>query len=127
MTPRTDERSKALAARRRVEKAAPVEPWNFWDPPFTYRTEQLPTLIIFLTDAAAMEYEITGVTAHSMTLRLTDRNSELFYTVRAGTIPLDEARRLCRMLKAFPQAMPKATREKLAGYVVRFLLGESCT
>jgi hypothetical protein len=113
-----------LAARRPAEEAVPVEPWNFWDPPFTYRTDKLLTFLLFLTDAAARELEATRATADSMTLRLTDGESELFYTApRAGELVAGGARGLCRMLEHFPRQTPEPARKKLAGHVTQFFFG----
>jgi hypothetical protein len=120
----TQDRGASPTARRPAEEAVPVEPWTFWDPPFTYRTNKLPTFLLFLTDAAAREYEITRTTTDFMILRLTDGENELFYTVYtacAGEVVADGVRGLCQMLSLFPRAMPSPAREKLAGLAARFV------
>jgi hypothetical protein len=116
----THDRGASPTARRPAEEALPVEPWTFWDPPFTYRTNKLPTFLLFLTDAAAREYEITRTTTDSMILRLTDGENELLYTACAGEVVADGVRGLCQMLRLFPRAMPSPAREKLAGLAARF-------
>jgi hypothetical protein len=114
-----------LAARRLAEEAGSVEPWNFWDPPFTYRTDTLPTFLLFLTDGAARELKATQTTADSMTLWLTDGESELYYTALAGELVADKGRGLCRMLENFPRQTPEPARKKLAGHAAQFFFGGS--
>jgi hypothetical protein len=123
--PLVPDHGTSLAARRLAEEAVSVEPWNFWDPPFTYRTDKLPTFLLFLTDAAARELKATHTTADSMTLRLTDGESELFYTAYAGELVANGGRGLCRMLEHFPRQTPEPARQKLAGHAARFFFGGS--
>jgi hypothetical protein len=99
---------------------ASVRPWDFWERPFTHRTDQLDTFALFLADEASREWEIRYMTVEELTLRLTDGHSELFYTARAGEVSFEEARRLWRMLELFPREMPNTAKKKLAGYVEKF-------
>jgi hypothetical protein len=109
------------AASQLVRRPVPVKPWDLWDRPFTYRTDQLHTFVLFLTDPAAKEWEIHHMSASSMTLGLTDAHSELLYTVQVGELAAEEAARLCGMLERLPPEMPNPSKEKLAGYVKQFL------
>jgi hypothetical protein len=110
----------ALVACRPVKTAVKDNCWDFWDPPFSYQTEELCTFVLFLMDAAAKEWEIYRMTVRSMSLRLTDGQSEIFYMVSASDLAVEEAHELCRLLNTFPRGMPKPTKEKLAGYIARF-------
>jgi hypothetical protein len=100
-----------------------VEPWDFWERPFTHRTNQVDTFVLFLADKATRKWEIHYMTVEELTLRLTDGQSELFYTVRAVELPFEEARRLWRMLGIFPREMPNPVKKKLAAYVEKFFRG----
>jgi hypothetical protein len=117
----TPERDETPAASRLARQ--PVEPWDFWDRPFIHRTDQLDTFVLFLADGASRQWEIHYITVEEISLRLTDGQSELFYTARAGEVPFEEARGLWRMLELFPQEMPNPAKKKLAGYVERFFRG----
>jgi hypothetical protein len=101
-----------------------VEPWDFWERPFTHRTDQLDTFVLFLADEASREWEIHHMSASSITLRLTDGHSELLYTAQASELAAEEAERLCGMLERLPPEMSNPSKTKLAGYVGRFLRGE---
>jgi hypothetical protein len=114
----TPEHDETPAAARSVGEA--VEPWDFWERPFTHRTDHLHTFVLFLADEASREWEIHYMTVEELALRLTDGQSELFYTVRADEAPLEEACRLWRMLELFPREMPNPVKQKLAGYVEKF-------
>ncbi len=114
----TPERDEAPAAPGSA--GGPVRPWDFWERPFTHRTEQLDTFVLFLTDEASREWEIRFMTVEELTLRLTDGHSELFYASRAGELPFEEARRLWQLLELFPTEMPNFAKKKLAGYVEKF-------
>jgi len=114
----TPERDETPAASHSLGEA--VEPWDFWERPFTHRTDHLDTFVLFLADEASREWEIQYMTVEELTLRLTDGQSVLFYTVRVGEAPLEEARTLWRMLELFPREMPNPTKKKLAVYVERF-------
>ena len=114
----TPEREETPAAPGSA--GGPVQPWEFWERPFTHRTDQLDTFTLFLADDASSKWEIHYMTVEELTLRLTDGHSELFYTARAGEVPCEEGRRLWRMLELFPREMPNATKKKLAGLVEKF-------
>ena len=114
----TSERDETPAASRSVGEG--VEPWDLWERPFTHRTDQLEIFVLFLADEASRAWEIYYMTVEELTLKLTDGQSVLFYTVRADEAPLEEARTLWRMLELFPREMPNPTKKKLAGYVEKF-------
>jgi hypothetical protein len=114
----TPERDEAPAAPGSAGE--PVRPWDFWERPFTHRTDQLDTFILFLADEASREWEIRNMTVEELTLRLTDGHSEVFYTARVGEVPSEEARRLWQMLELFPREMPDPAKKTLAGYVEKF-------
>jgi len=118
----TSERDETPAASQSA--GGPVEPWDFWERPFTHRTDQLEIFVLFLADEASREWEIHYMTVEELALRLTDGQSVLFYTVRAGEAPLEEAARLWRMLELFPREMPNPAKKKLAGYVEKFFRGQ---
>jgi hypothetical protein len=115
---------KTPAASQPATGPGLVNPWDLWDRPFTHRTDELHTFALFLTDAAAREWQIHRMSASSITLRLTDGHSELLYTAQAGEVAAEEADRLCGMLECLPPEMPNPSKKKLAGYVERFLRGE---
>jgi hypothetical protein len=114
----TPERDKTPGALRPT--GSPVEPWDFWEQPFTHRTDHLHTFVLFLSDEASRKWEIRYMSVDELTMRLTDGYSELFYTARAGEVPFEEACRLWRMLELFPREMPHTAKKKLAGYVEKF-------
>jgi hypothetical protein len=118
----TPDRDETPAAPRSTGGA--VKPWDFWERPFTHRTDQLDTFVLFLANEASREWEIHHMSASSITLRLTDGHSELLYTVQASEVATEEADRLCGMLERLPPKMPNPSKTKLAGYVERFLRGE---
>jgi hypothetical protein len=118
----TPERDETPAAPQSTGGA--VEPWDFWERPYSHRTNELDTFVLFLVDEASKEWEIHYMTVEELTLRLTDGQSELFYAIRAGEVPFEEARRLWRMLELFPREMPNAARKKLAGYAEKFFRGQ---
>jgi hypothetical protein len=120
-TPRRDETRAAL---RPAEDPISVEPWDFWERPFIHRTDQLDTFVLFLAAEATREWEIHQMTVEAVTLRLTDSQSELFYTVQAGELRSEEARRLWWMLERLPREMPNLAKKKLARYVEKFLRGQ---
>lgn len=114
---------KTPAASQLVRGPVRVKPWDLWDRPFTYRTDQLHTFVLFLTDPAAKEWAIHRISASSITLGLTDAHSDLLYTVQVGELAAEEADRLCGMLERLPPEMPDPSKKKLAGYVKQFLRG----
>jgi hypothetical protein len=117
------DRGRKPALLRAAREAFPLEPWDFWDPPFRYQTDKLHTFLLFLTDASSREWAIPSATADSTTLWLTDGENQVYYTARAAELAADEMRGLCRMLRLFPRAMPSSAREQLASYAARCLSG----
>ena len=64
--------SKTIPELDPVESSvlANLKPWDLWDRPFVYETEDLDTFLLFLTDKEARQYELSNVTAYSLTLRI---------------------------------------------------------
>ena len=95
-----------------------LKPWELWDAPFVHATDDLDTFLLFLTDEGAREYEISRLTAYSLTLRLKGpENSCVLYTTSILRASRDARYTLCEALGSFPKNMPRFLREKLSSHV----------
>lgn len=95
-----------------------VEPWDFWDQPFVYETEDLDTFLLFLMDKEAKQYELFNLTAYSLTLRIEGPDhSSVLYTTSVLKARRDERYALYEALHSYPNRMPRFLREKLASHV----------
>ena len=95
-----------------------VGPWDLWDRPFVYETEDLDTFLLFLTDEEAREYELSNLTAYSLTLRIEGPDhSSVLYTTSVLKARRDERYALYEALQSYPSRMPRFLREKLSSHV----------
>lgn len=95
-----------------------VEPWDLWDQPFVYETEDLDTFLLFLMDKEAKQYEISNLTAYSLTLRIEGPDhSSVLYTTSVLKARRDERYALYEAFHSYPNRMPRFLREKLSSHV----------
>lgn len=99
-----------------------MRPWDLWDRPFVHATEDLGTFLLFLEDGESREYEISCLTANSLTLRLSGpEGSSVLYTSNALKLHPKERYRLFKAFESSPSVMPRFVREKLAAHAGLFL------
>lgn len=112
-------REAAMTTETREHAATVVvRPWDLWDRPFIYTTENLDTFLLFLTDEESRAYEISSLTPYSMTLLLSGpESSSVLFT--SGNLRSSQAERhkLHEAVECFPKAMPRFVRKKLAAHV----------
>ena len=71
-----------------------VRPWDLWDAPFVYETKDLDSFLLFLTEEEARTYELSNLTAYSLTLRVggPDNSSVLYTTASSRPIATSATR-----------------------------------
>lgn len=95
-----------------------MQPWDLWDHPYLYATEDLLTFLLFLTDEMAEEYEISRLSPYYLTLRLTGpEGSTVLYSTSILKAKRDERYMLYETIGNYPRNMPRYLREKLAAHV----------
>ena len=95
-----------------------LKPWDLWDRPFVYETEDLDTFLLFLKDEEAKEYEFSNLTAYSLSIRARGPdNSSVLYTTSVLKANRDKRCALYEALLSYPERMPRFLREKLSSHV----------
>ena len=92
-----------------VSVLAGLKPWDLWDRPFVYETEDLNTFLLFLKDEETREYELSNLTACSL--------SSVLYTTSVLNINRDKRYTLYGVLLSYPERMPRFLRKKLSSRV----------